>query len=210
MQAAIADEIRQRIIAGHYAPGQRISDKALTLELGASRTPVREALLRLQSEGLIVMRPQHGTFVFAASDGDVRDICDLRGIYEAGALRLGMQHDARALSAALKACLSSAAEALRQGDLAACERGDRAFHEALIAHSGNAFLIDAYRLIADKVNVLRHRLPHTRERLATALKQHRQIAAQVARGDVAGASSALTAHVRNVYRQLTAGTEAKR
>jgi DNA-binding GntR family transcriptional regulator len=202
LKSTIADEIRRRIVEGVYAPGQRISDKELTLELGGSRTPIREALLELKSEGLVVVRPQHGTFVFDASQEDIRNLCALRGIYEAGAVRFGVENNRAQLALSLKRCITNATTALQNGDWVACERLDREFHETLIESSGNPLLIDAYRLIADKVNVLRHRLPRTRERLARALKQHRRIAEFVEHGDAEAASMELSSHVGNVYTQL--------
>ena len=202
LKSAIASEIRRRIVEGIYAPGQRISDKELTLELGASRTPVREALLDLKSAGLVVMRPQHGTFVFEASADETRDICELRGIYESGALRLSLGRAPERVAAPLKSCITKSAAALRSGDLAAFEKLDRQFHETLIDLSANPYLIDAYRLIADKVNVLRHLLPQTRERMAKALTQHRRIARLAENRDVEKACAELASHVRNVHRQL--------
>ena len=204
LKAAIADEIRGRIVDGRYPPGSRVSEKELTLELGASRTPVREALLQLQAEGLIVMRPQSGTFVFDPTAGEVRDLCELRGIYEAGALRLAAARDAAGLAAVLSATVKAARVALRASDLAACERLDREFHEAIIARSGNALLVESYRRIADKVNVLRHQLPRTRERMGKALLQHAAIVELVAGGKVSSACAELAAHVRNVQALLAA------
>src|SRR5215468_9846283 len=94
LKGVVADEIRNRIIVGALNFGERVSDKDLATELRVSRTPVREAILQLQSEGLIVVRPRSGTFVFDLSAEDLREICDLRGLFEAGAIRMGgHQHD---------------------------------------------------------------------------------------------------------------------
>ncbi len=85
---AIADHIRALIRNGKLALGARISDKGIALELGVSRTPVREALVQLESEGLVTIRPQSGTFVVELSASDVRQICAARAVLEAGALKL--------------------------------------------------------------------------------------------------------------------------
>src|SRR5262245_36231779 len=87
-QRAIAAEIRSRIISGRLPMGARISDKQLATEFNVSRTPVREALVQLQTEGLVVMRPQNDTYVFDLTADDVRDMSATRAIFEAGALRL--------------------------------------------------------------------------------------------------------------------------
>src|SRR5215472_2259180 len=92
LKGIVADEIRSRIIVGALNLGARVSDKDLASELRISRTPVREALLQLQAEGLIVVRPRSGTFVFDLSPDELREISDLRGLFETGAIRMGVAH----------------------------------------------------------------------------------------------------------------------
>ncbi len=70
-KSAIAEGIRARIRWGELPLGARISDKVIASELGISRTPVREALVQLQTEGLVVMRPQSGTLVTDLTPTDV-------------------------------------------------------------------------------------------------------------------------------------------
>jgi DNA-binding GntR family transcriptional regulator len=70
-KSAIAEGIRARIRSGELPLGARISDKVIASELGISRTPVREALVQLQTEGLVVIRPQSGTFVTDLTPTDV-------------------------------------------------------------------------------------------------------------------------------------------
>ena len=89
LKGVVADEIRSRIIVGRIDLGARISDKELASELKISRTPVREALLQLQAEGLVVVRPRSGTFVFDLSPDELQQISELRGLFEAGANSTG-------------------------------------------------------------------------------------------------------------------------
>ena len=88
-KSAIAEGVRVRIRSGELPLGARISDKVIASELGISRTPVREALVQLQTEGLVVIRPQSGTFVTDLTPTDVLQICATRCVLEVGALRLG-------------------------------------------------------------------------------------------------------------------------
>jgi DNA-binding GntR family transcriptional regulator len=204
LKGRIADVIRSRIIVGALDLGARLSDKDLATELQTSRTPVREALLQLQSEGLVVVRPRSGTFVFDLSVEDLRQICELRGLFESGAVRMGMAHGSDRMVTALATRVAEAAIALDAGDFAACEALDTAFHETLIELSGNRYLIESYRTISDKVRALRSRLPQMRERIANAIAQHRRIVDLVAVGRVDAAADELAQHVRNVHGQLTA------
>lgn len=202
LKGAIADEIRSRIIAGALGLGARVSDKEIATKLRISRTPVREALLQLEAEGLIVVRPRSGTFVFDLSPEDLREISDLRGMFETGAIRMGMEHRPERMVSALTTRVAEAVLALEAGDFAACEALDTTFHETLIEMSGNKYLIASYRTISDKVRALRRRLPQTRERVANAIVQHRRIVDLIAVGRTEAAVEEIMRHVRNVYAQL--------
>jgi len=202
LKATVANTIRARIVAGALDLGQRVSDKDLASELRVSRTPVREALLQLQAEGLIVMRPRSGTFVFELSPDEIKDICDLRGIFEMGAIRMGVALQQERLVSVLATRVAEATEALAKPDFSQCEALDTAFHETLIALSGNKYLIESYRTISDKVRALRSRLPPTRERVGNAIAQHRRIVDLIALGRSDDAADEISVHVRNVHRLL--------
>jgi DNA-binding GntR family transcriptional regulator len=203
-KAIVAAEIRSRITTGRLALGARISDKQLAAELGVSRTPVREALVQLQTEGLVVMRPQSGTFVVDLTVEDVRQICATRAILEAGALRLAAEAASADLMGRLGLLVGRAAIALGDGDLVLCDELDCQFHEGIVAASANGYLIRAYSEISDKLRAMRQRLPRERGRMARAIAQHRHIVDLWAAGRVEQAAAELSSHVGNVARLLTA------
>lgn len=202
LRASVLPELRRRIVEGDYLLGAQLSENALALEFGMSRTPVREALMALEAEGLVEVRPQRGTYVFSMDIEETRQVCGLRGILEAGALTLAAEQNSAALTRDISALVKAAASALRQGKLRECERLDVQFHETLINASENRFLIDSYRKIEGQVNALRFRLPAGMARVKDAVEQHRAIVAAIASGDVDAARRLLTGHVRNVFRLL--------
>lgn len=206
LRASVLPELRRRIVEGDYLLGAQLSENALALEFGMSRTPVREALMALQAEGLVDVRPQRGTYVFSVDVEETRQLCDLRGVLETGALVLAAERQNAALARDLSDLIVAAESALRDGKLRDCERLDMQFHEALIGASDNRFLIESYRRIEGRVNALRFRLPAQATRIESALEQHRTIARAIARGDVRSALDLLTDHVRNVFRLLAEGT----
>jgi DNA-binding GntR family transcriptional regulator len=205
-QRTLAAEIRSRITSGRLPLGSRISDKQFAAELNVSRTPVREALVQLQTEGLVVMRPQSGTFVFDLTVDDVREICATRAILESGALRLAAETKAADLMGSLSLLVGRAAIALDDGDLALCDELDCRFHEGLVAASGNSYLVRAYSGISDKLRALRHRLPREPQRMARAIAQHRYIIDLWSAGRIDQATVEIGSHVTNVVRLLTAAT----
>jgi DNA-binding GntR family transcriptional regulator len=200
-KAGILATIRNRIVSGTLPMGSRISDRDIALELGVSRTPVREALVQLQAEGLVEMRPQSGTFVFNMTAPEIRQLCATRAILEAGAIRMP-RSVASVMS--LRALIDRAEDALHAGELARCDAQDCDFHEALVAASGNVYLVRCYRWIADRLRALRQRMPHERSRIARAIVQHRRIVDLLAAAEVEQAGRELELHVGNVERLLTA------
>jgi DNA-binding GntR family transcriptional regulator len=203
-KAVVAAEIRSRITTGRLPLGVRISDKKLAAELKVSRTPVREALVQLQSEGLVVMRRQSGTFVFDLTIEEVRDICATRAILEAGAIRLATDARSADPMARLGLLVGRAAIALDDGDLVLCDELDCQFHEGIVAASANAYLIRAYSGISDRLRALRPRLQRDRNRMGRAIAQHRHIIDLWAAGRLDQATTEIGLHVLNVERLLTA------
>lgn len=206
LRSSILSELRRRIIEGDCALGARLSENVLALELGVSRTPVREALMALQDEGLVEVRPQRGTFVFSVDVEDTRQLCDLRGILEVGALRLAAEGSAPRLAVRLGDIVANAEVAQRHGRLRECEQLDRLFHETLIEASDNGFLIESYRRIAGRVNALRFRLPSDAARVASALSHHGELVRLIGDTRVTEAADLLRGHVKNVFRLLSGGT----
>jgi DNA-binding GntR family transcriptional regulator len=203
LRHSIVSELRRRIIEGDCALGARLSENVLAVELGVSRTPVREALMALQDEGLVEVRPQRGTYVFSVDAEETRQLCDLRGILEIGALELAMERDGERLILKMKNILRAAQVVEGSGSLRACEQLDRAFHESLIEASGNRFLIDSYQRIAGRVNALRFRLPANQSRIRRALAEHRKLIVLLESGRLGEAIDLLRLHVKNVSRQLS-------
>src|SRR4029453_13619161 len=97
------DSIRQLIVGGELPMGAQLSEATLAAQLGISKTPVREALLRLRADGLVEIQPQRGTFVFALAPRQVEEICAFREVVEVSAVKLAMEARRPALAKALQA-----------------------------------------------------------------------------------------------------------
>lgn len=199
LSTQIAAALRTRIIDGRLPFGAKISDKRLATELGASRTPVREALIALQGEGFVTVVPQSGTFVFDPSVEEIGAICELRAIMEAGALRVAAERDHRGFVASLSDVVSSAAVACADGDFELCEALDTRFHETLVALARNTYVDEAYRSLSGKIRALRRRLPAEGGRISRAIDQHRRTLDLVATCRIDEAEAELRKHMRNVH-----------
>lgn len=191
--------IRRKIVEGEFAFGMRLSDRALAMILDISRTPVREALARLANEGLVVIRPQSGTFVMMPTAASIREVSEMRAVLECGALRLAAAKHPDRLVAAVAVPLAGGALAVEDGELARAAEMDSAFHNALVAAADNPMLSNAYRGISDRVEALRHRIPNDLERMQRAVTQHRRIIDLAVTGRIPHAEAELAGHVQVVH-----------
>lgn len=146
----IYDTVRERILSGDLAPGVPVRQDTLAARLGVSKIPVREALTRLESEGLVISHPRRGFEVRPLSAAEAEEIFDLRLQVEPAAAGLGARTagdgDRHAAAAALKA-LDQPAPGARVSDL------NRAFHLALVAPSQRTLtleLVDRLHVLADR------------------------------------------------------------
>ena len=191
------ERIRAAIVQGKHGLGGQISEAALALELGISKTPVREALLRLRADGLVDIHPQRGTFVFRVGAEDVVQICRFREILEPAALAEGLAADREGLIAALEENLRAMKAAQRASDARALPELDAEFHGIIMQRSNNSYLRDAYRLIEHKIHALRSRLQATHEQLVHCQSNHAAIVAQVRDGRLTQAQAILKQHIRD-------------
>ncbi|MCZ7566768.1 MAG: GntR family transcriptional regulator [Burkholderiales bacterium] len=191
------DEIRGAIVNGRLAFGEQLSEAVLAVKLGISKTPVREALLRLKLERLVDVQPQRGTFVFTLSPGEVHEICAFRAMAECAALDLAMSLDRPALLAALERVLAGMDRVGPAADRELVKRVDAAFHKAIVDACGNQYLQSAYGLIACKIHALRARLPHHDEKVDGCIGTHHTIVDHIRGARKREAVAALRAHIRS-------------
>jgi DNA-binding GntR family transcriptional regulator len=130
----------------------------------------------------------------------IRACCDMRALLETGALRLAV---ASGRLTAFSGFVGDARAALASGDFARVDALDTAFHNALVAASGNPFLLQSYRAIADFVTAIRYRLPRDPNRYATAIEQHERILEHITAGNLELAETQLAEHVARVARMST-------
>lgn len=209
LTAIVVDQIRDLIITDKLGLGEQLSEQALAEQLGVSRTPVREAFLKLQTERLVEVRPQRGTFVFQYEATELHEICELREVLETGALRAALKRDRDGVVKALRRQLKASAPVVRQGPHA-YQPHDTAFHETLVQASGNRELIAAYEKISGRVRAIRYRLTTTMQQIEGSQRDHGLVVSALVAGDDAGAEAALGRHVYNGYWGLVRMAELER
>jgi DNA-binding GntR family transcriptional regulator len=191
-----AEAIRSRIISGEFEFGEALSETALAAKLGVSKTPIREAFLRLKTEGLVDIQPQRGTFVFDMTAQEVRELTELREVLEIAAARFAIRRCAKELADALEEAVAAMRDTLKAANPLEYRRIDDAFHRRIIEHAGNGFLLASYESIAFRIQALRNRLSLDPVLNRQSFKEHRTFAALVRAGEVYRASTCLSDHIR--------------
>jgi DNA-binding GntR family transcriptional regulator len=185
------ERIRAAIVDGEFALGEQMSEAQLAQRLGVSKTPVREALLRLKGDGLVEVHPQRGSYVFRLDAERVGQLCRYRATIETAALRESMAvgHGA-ALARDLARLVAGMKKAERARDLKALARLDMDFHGQFFARCGNPYLQAGYDVIRWPLVAMRHRAP-----IDNAVPSHQVLVDAVAAGDADAACALLVGHV---------------
>ncbi|MCF4124444.1 GntR family transcriptional regulator [Methylobacterium sp. SyP6R] len=205
LSAAVEERIRDAIVNAELAFGQALPEDGVGLAMGVSRTPMREALTRLQAQGLVVIVPKKGTFVFDPSPDDVDQLAGFRLMLESEAVRLSLAGAPAAALAGLRTAHAAMLEARRSGDARAYARADTAFHASFFKECGNGYLAKAYESIAWQVAALRAQLsvPRSHEQ-ETSFSEHAAMIGHFEAGEADGLLEILARHIlrsATVYRE---------
>jgi DNA-binding GntR family transcriptional regulator len=182
--------IRDAIVDGELKLGEQMSEAQLAQRMGISKTPVREALLRLQGDGLVEVHPQRGTFVFRLDAAQVGRLCRYRAMLECAALREAMAERRRGLLVQMARCVAEMKKAERAHDLRALARIDMDLHWQFLVHCPNTYLAEGYDVVRWQVVALRHRSP-----IADAVGSHQLLVDAVEDGNSDAACALLHEHV---------------
>jgi DNA-binding GntR family transcriptional regulator len=194
--AIAAQRIRQNITEGRYKFGAYLSEAVLAKSLGISKTPVREALLQLQQEGLVLVVPHSGTYVFNPSMEEIAQLCETRLLLESATMRLAMNRAPKEFLRDLGRIVAAMKQAERENDPEVYRLNDALFHQAFVAHSGNVYLDQCYRLIDHKISALRtHLATPMPELMQESLDEHVQIYKALSKGDLKTAEIVLKRHI---------------
>lgn len=192
------EAIRGAIITGELAPGEGLSDRMLADELGVSRTPVREALHRLQADGLVEPQGRAGWAVAAFTAQDVHEIFQLRMLLEPfGLAELERSRDPDQI-ARIASSFVGFEHPIEPDRLLEYFRCDDGFHTTIVESSNSRRIQGVYEVLNAQINRGRFILSGSNsDRLEQTLDEHRAVVAAILDGDFPRARSALLAHLRS-------------
>ncbi len=193
--AAASEVIREAIIDGRLAPGQRLKEEELARELGMSRTPVREALLLLQSEGLVESIPRRGATVRSYAADDLDDMYQLRAVLEGYAARRAATRISRDDIARLEESCARFDRLRAEDGLRDLVKENLLFHNVILDAAGSDRLVPLVRKVIELPLVYRSFYWYSPEQKLISQHYHRQLTRAFATGDAKRAEMIMTEHV---------------
>ena len=193
----IERELENLILAGEYAPGDRINENALALRFGVSRAPVREACRLLQRGGLVRIVANQGSFVSQLSLVEIVNLFDIRACLGRLAGALAAAEITRAGVQALRGLMAAMDEAARAADANRYIELNISFHASLYASTGNMRLAALDTQMGKELRIYRRHGLEFGGGLAVSNIEHQAILAAIERGDCAAAGSELEKHIQN-------------
>ena len=197
LRDVVFNTLRQAIITGEFAPGERLMEIALANRLGVSRTPVREAIRKLELEGLVVMIPRKGAEVAKITEKDLRDVLEVRSSLEELAAELAAERMNDEVKEKLEKALKEFEEAIESDDNAGIADSDVDFHDVIFEATGNARLIQIINNLREQM--YRYRLEYVKdtEYHTVLLNEHRELAKAMVEGRKEDARKIMKRHIDN-------------
>jgi len=196
--------IKTLILSGGLDSGDMLDIEWLVSELGVSRTPIREALLRLEQEGLVETIPYKGTFVLDVSEKDVEEIYQVRETLESLAVRLAMPVIPDEELKGMQALLASVGEEMERGDFERYFQSDTDFHALIVRHCGNKLLQQVLGTLTDRISFLRafSRTRASHHQMRQSFQEHCLILDALMERDVAKIERLMAEHIRNSGKRI--------
>lgn len=186
--------LREAIVDGTLASGTKLSERGLATALAISAQPIREALRRLEGEGMVESRPRSGTYVASLDPARLIDMGRIRVALEGVAAGLAARRASPSDVAALRTRLAAVRAATSLGDAVALAAANGALHDALHALTGNPFLIRTLHALRAYYHVSSSRVLAGPDEPPHALAEHAAIVEAVASADAAAAEERMRAH----------------
>lgn len=205
LRDVVFNTLRQAILRGELEPGERLMEIQLANKLGVSRTPIREAIRKLELEGLVAMIPRKGAEVAEITEKSLRDVLEVRGALEELAVKLACDRITQTEIEELKKAEREFEQILKCGDVTEYAEADVKFHDIIYHTTDNERLIQLLsnfreQMYRYRVEYLKHENLHE-----TLLAEHERIIEMIEKRDVEKAIEVVCKHIDNQV-EAVAGT----
>lgn len=204
LRDVVFNTLRQAILRGELKPGERLLEIHLANKLGVSRTPIREAIRKLELEGLVLMIPRKGAVVAEITEKSLRDVLEVRRALEELAMKLACEKILDEEIEELKVASKEFENALKTGDVTVYAEADVKFHDIIYRTTDNQRLIQLLYNLREQMYRYRVEYLKREDSHETLLAEHQYIIETLEKRDAKEAVKAVCEHIDN---QVTAVTD---
>jgi len=202
LREIVFETLREAIINATLKPGERLMEIQLAEEMGVSRTPVREAIRKLELEGFVVMVPRKGAYVADISTKDIADVFEIRAALEGLAAGLAAERITEEELEQLERILVKIGECIKNNDLEKLIEVDTEFHDTLFKASRNERLVQIVSNLREQIQRFRTASLSTPGRMKYALEEHKKIVEAVSERNVELAQALAREHIENAENSM--------
>lgn len=202
LRDVVFNTLRRAILTGELKPGERLMEIHLANRLGVSRTPIREAIRKLELEGLVTMIPRRGAEVAQISEKSLQDVLEVRRALDALCTALACERITAEGKNALKKACDNFEEATETRDAVTIAEADVAFHDIIVQATGNQRLIQMINNLSEQM--YRYRFEYIKDESGheNLVNEHRMIYESIVDGDKERAAAAARLHIDNQEKSI--------
>jgi DNA-binding GntR family transcriptional regulator len=197
LREVVFDVVRKSILEGRFSPGERLMETQLAEDLGVSRTPVREAIRKLELEGLVVMVPRRGAYVASLSVRDISETFEIRAALEGLAASLAVEKITPEELEAMEVNVHKMSQCIDKKEVGKIAEIDEEFHDILIKAGRNERLSQMISSLREQIKRFREASLTNPQRQSLVLGEHRQILEAIADRDQRRAQVLVEEHISN-------------
>lgn len=202
LRDVVFNTLRQAILTGELKPGERLMELHLASRLGVSRTPIREAIHKLELEGLVTLIPRRGAEVAQITEKSMNDVLEVRRALDALCAELACDRITEAALADLKLACDNFEAVVKTGDLKKIAQADVRLHDIIVRATGNQRLLQMVNNLSEQMYRYRFEYIKDTSRHETLVEEHRIIYQSIVQKDKKTASDAAKTHIDNQERAI--------
>lgn len=202
LRDVVFNTLRKAILTGELKPGERLMEIHLANRLGVSRTPIREAIRKLELEGLVIMIPRRGAEVAQITEKSLKDVLEVRRALDALCTELACDRISDEEMKRLKQACDEFEDAVATGDVTTIAAADVAFHDIIIEATGNERLIQLINNLSEQMYRYRFEYIKDESRHENLINEHRMIYESIIHRDKISAADAAKFHIDNQEKSI--------
>lgn len=197
LRDVVFNTLRKAILRGELKPGERLMEIQLANKLGVSRTPIREAIRKLELEGLVLMIPRKGAEVAQITEKNMQDVLEVRKALEELSVQLACERITPAQVEEMKMAAEDFRKVLKSGDVTKIAEADVKFHDIIFAATNNQRLITLLNNLREQMYRFRVEYLKQKECYPQLLEEHDKLIALISGGEVEEACELMGCHIDN-------------